>query len=154
MSLHHAPLGAPPPGAVHVVAAALIEGGRCLVALRAPEMSSPNCWELPGGKVHPGEHPHDALAREIHEELGLIVAALAPLGRGVVPIGARTICLDAYLVTRVGGSLEAREHAEVRWISPDEIDQLEWAPGDVPLLGELRKVLGVGGWGLGSDPNP
>lgn len=141
MTADHSSLGTPPPGAVHVVAAALIENGRCLVALRAPRMSSPNCWELPGGKVDPGEHPHLALVREIREELGLAVEILAPLGRSVVPIGARTICLDAYTVASVGGRLEVREHAAVRWIDATEIEDLDWAPADVPLLGSLRAAL-------------
>lgn len=54
------------------VVAALIENedGEILCALRSPKMSMPNMWELPGGKVEPGEDPFTALRREIFEELG------------------------------------------------------------------------------------
>src|ERR1700733_2382371 len=64
-----------------VVAVALIDAdGRVLLAQRPPGKSMEGLWEFPGGKVDPGELPEAALIRELHEELGIDVAAscLAP----------------------------------------------------------------------------
>lgn len=49
------------------------ENGDILCALRSPEMSLPNLWEFPGGKIEEGEQPEDSLIREIEEELGCMI---------------------------------------------------------------------------------
>lgn len=60
---------------IHVVGAAIFNEQRdVLCALRAPNMSLPNVWEFPGGKVEEGERPEDALVREIREELGYTIS--------------------------------------------------------------------------------
>ena len=66
-----------------VVAGALIEGGALLVAQRARPPELAGRWELPGGKVAPGESDADALARELREELGIDVAVGPRLGADV-----------------------------------------------------------------------
>ena len=65
-----------------VVACALIDvDNRVLIAQRPEGKQLAGLWEFPGGKFEPGEHPEQALIRELHEELGIAVkeACLAPL---------------------------------------------------------------------------
>ena len=81
-----------------VVGAAIVRDGRCLVAKRSPTMRAPGKWEFPGGKVEVGETPHDALVREISEELGVTIEVGALLGRGT----ATPIVLDVYLADKCG----------------------------------------------------
>jgi 8-oxo-dGTP diphosphatase len=57
-----------------VVAGALIAGSALLVAQRGRPPELAGLWELPGGKVAPGESDAAGLARELHEELGVEVA--------------------------------------------------------------------------------
>ena len=120
-----------------VVGAAIVRDGRCLVAKRSPTMRAPGKWEFPGGKVEVGETPHDALVREISEELGVTIEVGALLGRGT----ATPIVLDVYLAALVAGEPQATEHAELRWIGPDEVEALDWAEADQPVLSGLVDAL-------------
>ena len=54
---------------IKVVGAILIKEGRILCAQRGGEKSLPFLWEFPGGKIEQGESPHQALIRELSEEL-------------------------------------------------------------------------------------
>lgn len=129
------------PAPLHVVGAALLDGPRCLVAQRGPAMSQPGLWEFPGGKVEARESPRDALTREIREELGIGIEVGSWLGRGESIVGDREIVLDVYAAARVEGDPVSREHAQLRWIGPGDIDALEWPEADRPILPLLRRVL-------------
>jgi 8-oxo-dGTP diphosphatase len=126
---------------IHVVGAAIIDAGQCLVARRGPGMSLAGQWEFPGGKVEQGEDPRAALAREIREELGLEIDAGDLLGSGHVDDGATRIRLDVYAARVTRGELRLTEHSEARWIGPHEIDSLEWAAADRPVLADVRRTL-------------
>ena len=56
---------------VQVVAAIFERDGRILICRRTARQSHPLKWEFPGGKVEPGETPHQALVRELEEELAV-----------------------------------------------------------------------------------
>lgn len=127
--------------ALHVVGAALLRGGRCLVAQRSERMSMPLKWEFPGGKVEPGETPEAALLRELREELGVEAEVHEHLGRGESANAARRIVLDVYAARLTGGDPVPREHARVRWVGPDELGRLDWPEADLPILGALRERL-------------
>ncbi len=59
---------------VHVVGAIIEnEKNEIFCALRGPDMSLPNYWEFPGGKIEDGETPEQALVREVHEEFNCLI---------------------------------------------------------------------------------
>ena len=104
-------------------------------------MSLAGQWEFPGGKVEEGEDARAALAREIREELSLAISVGDLLGTGHVDDGATRIRLDVYSAAVERGELRLAEHSEVRWIAPDEIESLDWAAADRPVLADVRRVL-------------
>ena len=119
---------------VQVVGAATSRGDRVLVAQRSGGPYD-GCWEFPGGKVEPGESDLSALVREIGEELGTTIVPQAFLGEvvldGVVgggPAGAST--LRVWWARVSGGVPVAHEHAALRWLRADELDDLHWIPAD------------------------
>ncbi len=122
-----------------VVAGALIHDGALLVAQRARPPELAGLWELPGGKVAPGETDGVALARELHEELGIGVAVGARLGADVALSATST--LRAYLVTHTHGALQPNDHRALRWVGADELEHLPWVPADTTWLPQLATLL-------------
>jgi 8-oxo-dGTP diphosphatase len=122
-----------------VVAGALIAGKALLVAQRARPPSLAGLWELPGGKVAAGETDEAALARELKEELGVDVTVGPRLGVDVAL--NPTTELRAYRVTQTGGTLHPNDHRALRWITADELDDLDWVPADRTWLAELKQAL-------------
>ncbi|MDT5300651.1 MAG: 8-oxo-dGTP diphosphatase [Mycobacterium sp.] len=125
-----------------VVAGALISVGTLLVAQRARPPELAGLWELPGGKVAAGETDAAALARELEEELGIQVTVGARVGRDVA-LG-ETMTLRAYLVTRMGGSVQPRDHRALRWVTAEELDGLAWVPADRGWVPDLTAALRSG----------
>ncbi|MFI5510713.1 (deoxy)nucleoside triphosphate pyrophosphohydrolase [Mycobacterium sp. NPDC051804] len=122
-----------------VVAGALIAGNALLVAQRDRPPALAGLWELPGGKVADGETDEAALARELKEELGVDVTVGARIGVDVALNSATA--LRAYLVTQTGGALHPNDHRAIKWITVDELDDLDWVPADRTWLAELRAEL-------------
>ena len=128
------------PGVV-VVGAAIVRAGRLLAAQRSAPPELAGCWELPGGKVDPGESPQQALARECHEELEVTVRVGERIGPAL-PVGTRGAVLLAYVCTLVGPAEPVRtEHAALRWLAADQLDDVPWLPADLPLVPHLRTLL-------------
>ena len=122
-----------------VVGAAVVRESRVLTARRTAPAAAAGRWEFPGGKVEPGESPEEALAREVAEELGVVIEVRHWLV-GAVPIGA-SYELSVAVATLVTGEPEPTEHDEVRWLSADELDDVDWLDPDRPFLVELRRHL-------------
>lgn len=124
--------------AVIVVAGALIADAKLLVAQRNRPPELAGLWELPGGKVAPGETDEQALARELHEELGVMVTVGAKVGEDV-PL-SDTVTLRAYRVS-TDDAPHAHDHHAVRWVRAAELDDLPWVPADRAWLAELKVAL-------------
>ena len=109
-------------------------GGRVLAARR----ERPAGWELPGGKVEPGETEPAALVRELREELGVTVEVGDRIGPDV-PIGSELL-LRGWTAVLADGEPTALEHAELRWLAPDELDTVAWLPADRPIVASLSRL--------------
>lgn len=123
-----------------VVAGALIVGDKLLVAQRGGPPELAGRWELPGGKVGPGETDAAALAREFAEELGIEVSVGPRLGSDVALTDTTT--LRAYLVTQTCASVaHAHDHRALRWVVTAELDTLDWVPADRTWVSELIRAM-------------
>lgn len=127
---------------IEVVGAVIRRGDQVLIAQRMPGKHEALLWEFPGGKIEPGEAPEACLVREIDEELGVAIVVGAPLGAVTHDDGARRIHLTCYWAEIVSGEPRALECHAIRWVRPEELDDFTFAPADVPLVAELRRVLG------------
>jgi 8-oxo-dGTP diphosphatase len=124
---------------VTVVAAAVVDGmpPRVLAAQRSYPPELAGLWELPGGKVHDGEDDLDALVRECREELGVTVAPGSRVCADVT-IGADTV-LRVWWARLVRGEPQAHEHAALRWLMLEELDEVPWLPSDAPVMAAVRR---------------
>ncbi|MCC2980129.1 MULTISPECIES: (deoxy)nucleoside triphosphate pyrophosphohydrolase [unclassified Sphingomonas] len=130
-----------------VVAAALVDrGGKVFVQQRPIAKQHGGLWEFPGGKVEPGEAPEAALARELHEELGIAVStsALQPLSFATVSSDDRNLVLLLYCVHEWTGTPCAIAAASARWVAIEALRELDMPPADLPLVDALAQGRAAG----------
>jgi 8-oxo-dGTP diphosphatase len=117
---------------------------RVLAARRTRPPALAGQWELPGGKVEPGEQPLDALHRELVEELGVGVRC----GDELVPDEGSAWPLTPGLELRAwwcevtdGEPRLSEAHDDLRWLSAAELLDVAWLAPDQPLLARVRPLL-------------
>lgn len=123
-----------------VVGGAVWDHGRLLAARRTAPPSLAGRWELPGGKVEPGETPDVALVRELREELGIDVEAVERVpGEWTVKEGLVLHVWQARLLT--GAPQPLQDHDELRWLAPDEAFDVDWLEQDRPAVSSVMRSL-------------
>lgn len=127
-----------------VVAAALVDGeGRVLLQKRSAQRQMAGLWEFPGGKVEEGERPESALARELHEELGIETgeADLSPAAFASAALGERHLILLLYICRSWRRTPEALDAEALKWVKPADMDASEMPPADQPLIALLDALI-------------
>lgn len=122
-----------------VVGAIIIKEGKILCAKRGLGKSLPGLWEFPGGKIEIGETTIQALKREIREEFLVdisdepetFVISSYEYDFGIVN-------LTTFICQIKAGTPTLTEHIEIKWLRPDELSKLEWAPADIATVSELK----------------
>lgn len=116
-----------------------------LAAQRAYPAELKGKWELPGGKVEPGEALETAIVREIEEELGVTVALQSPLPcptstNGAWPIlGGRVMFV--WLATTTATPTVKEGHLQVRWVSAVQAAELDWLTPNIPIMEAAFQAL-------------
>ena len=127
---------------IEVVCGVIEDGrGNFLACQRPQGKHLAGLWEFPGGKVDQGESPESALARELHEELGVRVDVGAAMEPVVWAYGSKRIRLHPFRCRVIEGVPAAIEHQRILWCAPADFDSLNWAEADLPILEWLRISL-------------
>ncbi|MBI4600357.1 MAG: 8-oxo-dGTP diphosphatase MutT [Planctomycetes bacterium] len=134
----------PQPAKVSIAVGLIREAGRFLVARRPAGAHAGGTWELPGGKVRPGEPIEEALRREVEEETGVKVkdGVLLHVEEHAYP--DRTVVLHFFLCRGAEGRPEGREGQEVRWVTLEELAALPVPEANRRFLGVLSEQFGEG----------
>ncbi|NRD77854.1 (deoxy)nucleoside triphosphate pyrophosphohydrolase [Bacillus sp. BRMEA1] len=122
------------------VVAAIIENEQheILCALRSPEMSLPNRWEFPGGKVEANEDIFSALEREIAEELGCRVETFKEIfNEHIQEYETFVIHLLSIKCRIIEGFPTKSEHSTLIWLKRENLKSLKWASADIPAVEQL-----------------
>ena len=127
-----------------IVTAALVREGQVLLVHRSPNRHVyPDVWDLPGGHIEAGETELAALAREMHEELGVQITtgSATHLCELRVGRGEESVRFSAWIVDKWDGTptnAAPDEHDEIRWVRPEELPPLIHEPIGTALVEAMR----------------
>ena len=124
---------------IHVACAIIENDGKMLATQRSATMSLQLKWEFPGGKIRDGESPKECLKRELAEELGIEVAIGAPLTVSTYPYPTFSVTLYPFICKIASSEIVLHEHAAMLWLSPEELQGLDWAEADWPVIEEYQR---------------
>ena len=124
---------------IEVVAAIITQDGKVLCVQRPKHVKEYISlkWEFPGGKVEVGENREDALLREIQEELASEIHELQFLMTVEHPYLDFHLTMHAFTCTLKTGEITLQEHVDMKWLTPEELNQLDWAEADLPVIERL-----------------
>jgi 8-oxo-dGTP diphosphatase len=108
--------------------------GRVLMAERPADKPWAGYWEFPGGKFERGESPVDALARELHEELGIELDQAYPWITRVYDYPERRVRLHMYRVLKWHGKPHGKEGQRISWEDPHAVHCEPLLPANHQLL--------------------
>ena len=122
-----------------VVAALIWDGDRFLACQRPPHKARGLLWEFVGGKEELGESKEEALVRECREELGVNLEVGELFCSVTHSYPDLTVHLSLYHARIIEGTPKRLEHVQLRWITVEETDELDFCPADAPILERLKQ---------------
>jgi A/G-specific adenine glycosylase len=126
----------------HTVTAAVIcQGEEVMIVQRPQNGLLGGMWEFPGGKREPGEDLSACLRREIIEELGIEIQVGAPYGVYKHAYTHFRVTLHAYLCRLNGNQPELKEHSDLRWVAPAELDNFPMGKIDRQIANKLCQSI-------------
>lgn len=126
---------------IYVVGAVIVDSGKVFCAQRGSDKTLPEFWEFPGGKIEKGESPEEALKREIYEEMQCEIEVGKKVEHTIYEYDFCIVHLTTYFCNLIKGEPVLTEHIDSKWVLPEELDQLDWAPADIPAIEKIQKEM-------------
>ena len=128
---------------VEVVAAIIRSENKILCCQRESNKLAylSNKWEFPGGKLETGETQKQALIREIDEELEMDIKNIEFALTVVHPYPDFELTMHAYFAEVTNTDYKLHAHLSAEWSSIKELDILDWAAADIPIVDFLQRQL-------------
>ena len=123
------------------VVAAVIRKGDKIFATQRGYGDLKGGWEFPGGKIEDGETPQEALKREIEEELDTEILVGELIDTIEYDYPTFHLSMDCFWCEIIEGRLVLKEHEAARWLDRKTLDDVEWLPADVTLVGKIKETL-------------
>ena len=123
------------------VVAAIIKDGDKIYATQRGYGEFKDGWEFPGGKIEEGETNKEALIREIKEELGIDIVVDEFIMTIEYDYPTFHLSMDCFFSHIQNGSPILFEHEAGRWLSKDQLDQVDWLPADLFVVNELKTII-------------
>ena len=114
------------------------DNGEIFCCKRGPGRALDGYWEFPGGKVESHETHEETIIREIKEELNSVIEPIKYLGVSNHEYKDLdkpfSITMYAYECKLIEGELTLSEHTEKQWVKVSQLDKVNFAPADLPIV--------------------
>jgi 8-oxo-dGTP diphosphatase len=127
---------------IHVTAAVIVNDGKILCVQRNENKYNyiSKKWEFPGGKVEENEKIEETIVREIREELNLEIKVNSFFMQVNHSYPDFNLIMDTFICEIIGGILTLNEHIDSSWLLKEELNALDWAEADIPIVHKLMNV--------------
>lgn len=117
----------------------LDSAGRCLVSYRSAAQHQGDRWEFPGGKLEAGESAEQALARELLEELGIVIGGATLLRRDCHDYADKSVALNFFAVTKWRGQPAGQQGQPISWVAVESLDAERFPAANRALIAQLQQ---------------
>jgi 8-oxo-dGTP diphosphatase len=127
---------------IKVVAAIILDSKKNILCVQRPEHKFDylsHKFEFPGGKIEEGEKKEDALIREIEEELSIHIKIDYELIEVFHEYPDFRITMAAFICSSKD-TPKLNEHISSVWLTKEQLDSLDWAAADVPIVSKLKET--------------